>query len=623
MKADAIPVTKLFEVFAKAYVIPGYQRPFAWGPDKAIEFLDAIQADANEGELSTSIGTFLFYEVKSLATRHPHGNNTPNTIAPSNIWQVIDGQQRLTVLSMIGIALDHRLTVLQGATPPLNYSPAFELKHLYRTKRKENCDVVPILIRDIDNFDGGLVSEISRFLNKASSTPPRGETEIEQTFDSINKWIERLDENTFQPFCDYLLTKCQCIQVVADDEDGAFRMFEALNSTGSPLTAFEVFRSKALRERPEVKFDKTEQFLDYDNSDRDQVTKNSNELIFVLAQTYSGYRCRKSFVHLKKYLDSQLHSQEFMEAFETGAQFLKTVWGDQSATDTWFDAETKDNIQFLKASKHQIVLPLLMRYYQTNPQQLPKVIRAVVAFYSLWRAAFPTNSLPDIYRGLLTSYGAHDMSMSPRSEKNKPAAVRNLLKSPKQLADYFRNALDVRLGSPSSGMSSLDHWVSKQTNFDYEQAKSIIRLFIIIDMGNTYKPNLLGPNPWTKLDDIDHIFPEAGSPAPSNLHKIGNLTFLPPVVNKSIKDMQWHKKKDIYSLLCAATRQPVPPTHFAGGDPLPSAVSSYLADSTSPCLAHLGSISSHTAWDEKAIDARSVKMLSNIWKVLYEKWLTL
>ena len=627
MKADAIPLTKLFEVFSKAYVIPGYQRPFAWGPEKAIEFLDAIKDDADANEESTSIGTFLFYEVKSLATKHPYGNSTPNTNAPSNIWEVVDGQQRLTVLSMIGIALERQLLALQRQAPsPLTYSPAFELKHLYCTRRKELCPFVPVLVRDNDSFDAGFKSELSQFLNIAATggTPGgarRTPTCLEDTFERIDAWIKKLDLDTFEPFCDYLLTKCQCIQVIADGEDGAFRMFEALNSTGAPLTAFEVFRSKVLRVDKDICFPKTEQFLDYDNSDRDRVTNNSNDLIFVIAQTYSGYRCRKSFVSLKKYLDTQLDSTQFMSVFEKGAEFLETVWGNQSATHTWFDSETKDNIQFLKASKHSIVLPLLMRYYQTNPNQLPAVIKSIVAFYSLWRAAFPTNSLPDIYRGLLKSYSTNDISMNPRSESGKPTVIPNRLKTPQELGRYFKRELDIRLGTPPTGVLLLDHWTSRQSNFDYEQAKTIIRLFIIVDMGATYKPNLLLSNPWAKLDDIDHIFPEAGTTPPPNLHKLGNLTLLTPAINKSIKDMTGLKKQEIYAMLSLAMRLSPPQTNFANGDPLPKAVASYLADPPSPCLAHLGSIASQSDWNEQAIDARTIKMLGNVWRVLYGKWL--
>ncbi len=211
--------------------------------------------------------------------------------------------------------------------------------------------------------------------------------------------------------------------------------------------------------------------------------------------------------------------------------------------------------------------------------------------------------------------------MNPRSEPGKPAAILNLLKTPKELGDYFKRELDSELRKSLAGVSVLDHWASRQNNFDYEQAKTIIRLFIIVDMGATYKPNLLLNNPWTKLDDIDHIFPEAGTTPPPNLHKLGNLTLLTPAINKSIKDMIWLKKQEIYAMLSLQARPDLPQTQFAVGDPLPKAVVARLADPNSPCLAHLGSISAHATWNEQEINTRTLKMLNKIWSVLYGMWL--
>ncbi|GAA5526770.1 DUF262 domain-containing protein [Herpetosiphon gulosus] len=45
MQADAIPLEYLYTTLNKGYVIPGYQRPFAWNSDKAIELLDSILED--------------------------------------------------------------------------------------------------------------------------------------------------------------------------------------------------------------------------------------------------------------------------------------------------------------------------------------------------------------------------------------------------------------------------------------------------------------------------------------------------------------------------------------------------------------------------------------------------
>ena len=210
--------------------------------------------------------------------------------------------------------------------------------------------------------------------------------------------------------------------------------------------------------------------------------------------------------------------------------------------------------------------------------------------------------------------------MNPRSEPGKPAAIRNSLKTPEELGNYFKRELDSRLGTPPTGVSVLNHWVSQQSNFDFEQAKTIIRLFIIVDMGATYKPNLLPSNPWTKLDDIDHIFPEAGASPPLNIQKLGNLTLLTPAINKSIKDMTWADKRQIYSMLSSVGSAP-PQTKLASGASLPKAVASHLADLSSPCQAHLGSIASQSVWNEQAIYDRTNGMLENVWSVLYKKWL--
>lgn len=49
MDADALQLMKLYDTLNKAYVIPLYQRPFAWEPRKAIELLDAVLQDAQQG----------------------------------------------------------------------------------------------------------------------------------------------------------------------------------------------------------------------------------------------------------------------------------------------------------------------------------------------------------------------------------------------------------------------------------------------------------------------------------------------------------------------------------------------------------------------------------------------
>jgi uncharacterized protein with ParB-like and HNH nuclease domain len=251
MKADAQPLTKLYDTHNKAYVIPSYQRPFAWEPKKAIALLDAILEDAESGVNLTSLGTLLFCEVQNTTAHHPNGNNTPTTEAPTTIWEVVDGQQRLTVFSIIGFALDRRLQKL--AESGLQYSPALEFSMLVETSRTKRSKPVPVLIRDEDNFDSGYTSDVAHLLEafiNVEQYPPQIGVRLLETVTEVERWVAenlRSDDGSFVKFSDHLLSKCQVIQVVADDQDTAFRMFEPLNSTSEPLTAFEVYRSTAIK----------------------------------------------------------------------------------------------------------------------------------------------------------------------------------------------------------------------------------------------------------------------------------------------------------------------------------------------------------------------------------------
>lgn len=609
MKADALILTKLYDTLNKAYVVPGYQRPFAWNKGRATALLSAILEDATAGAKLTSIGTLLFCDIPGCNTNHPFGNNSANTVAPNTIWEVVDGQQRMTVFAIIGHALNERFKILNASG--LQYSPPLEFEMLYETSRTRNGTNVPVLIRDGDNFDTGINSELAKLLNSFTynHTPPADVgTRLLDANTEIVKWVnENLDVVNFELFCSHFLTKCTVIQVEADDQDSAFNMFEPLNSTSEPLTAFEVYRSKSFRHLT-AQFPKTEALLAYENTPRDDVIKRSNTLIFSMAQTYSGQRPRIHFVPLKQYLDNHVNIA-FINHFEESAEFFRTIWFEQIASDTWFDEETKNSIRFLKAMSHDVVIPLLLRYYLSQKSWLPKILKIVVAFYALWRPAFPTNNLPTIYRALLTNGSPEDMSIASA----KP------LKSVEDLALYFRTILQDKIGILQTGQTTEQKWASTLPFLDYLQLKTLCRLYVFVDMGASIKSNLVPNDPWTSVDDIEHIHPSSLLPAPAGVNLIGNLTFLPMTINRSLQDAAWKEKQEVYSALASMTR--IAMTHYQNGKLVPPAVRDFLADTHSPSLAHLSTITANTAWTEVEITARSKTMLTNVWNILYTQWL--
>ena len=607
MDAHAIPLLKLYETVNKAYVIPIYQRPFAWDSRKAEELLDAVLQDACANAKLTSLGTLLFCNIPGA---NPFGNNTPTTIAPSTMWEVVDGQQRLTVFAIIGYALNERLKVLAGEG--LVYSPPLEFDMLYATSRTRTGKTVPVLVRDGDNYDTGFQSDLSKMLNSFAghaAWPNDVGRRLIDTRNAIVDWANNeLDAGNFGSFSDHFLSKCTVVQVVAEDQDSAFTMFEPLNSTSEPLTAFEVYRSKAVRQL-NAQFPKTELLLAYEVSKRDEVISRSNTLIFSMAQVYSGDRLRIHFVPLKHYLDDHVTPQ-FIAHLEAAADFFRTVWFEQTATDAWFDDEAKNCIRFLKAVSHDIAIPLVLRYYLTQRADVGKVLKIVVAFYSLWRAAYPTNALPKTYRALLSQGSADDMSIAG-GKALKPVA---------DLATYFKGKLTEKVGELAAGQTVKQKWLG-ETNLKYDELKTLCRLFIFIDMGATIKSNLVPDDPWTSVDDVEHIFASGLAGAPANVHCIGNLTFLPGKVNKSLQDAPWPEKREVYAWLADPAKRPVPANYVSTGRPVPKAVKDFIDDVTSPALGHLAALSANGTWGEAQIDVRSTAMVGRVWNVLHNSWL--
>ena len=607
MDANAIPVLKLYETVNKAYVIPIYQRPFAWDSHKAEELLNAVLQDANDNAKITSLGTLLFCNIPGA---NAFGNNTPATVAPSTMWEVVDGQQRLTVFAIIGHALNERYKDLLRRG--LIYSPPLEFDMLFATSRTRTGKTVPALIRDGDNYDTGFQSDLARMLNSFAGHAggPTGVGErLVETRNTIMEWVtQELNLGNFASFSDHFLSKCTVVQVVADDQDTAFTMFEPLNSTSEPLTAFEVYRSKAVRQL-NAQFPKTERLLAYEESKRDEVISRSNTLIFSMAQANSGERPRIHFVPLKHYLDGQV-TAPFIAHFEEAADFFRTVWPEQTATGAWFDDEAKNCVRFLKAMSHDIAIPLVLRYYLTQRADVGTVLKIVVAFYGLWRAAYPTNTLPKTYRALLNSTSANDLSI----------ASGRALKSPADLAVYFKAALSDKIGALADGQTIDQKWLG-ETNLTYEGLKTLCRLFIFIDMGATIRSNLVPDDPWTLVDDVEHIYPSGLAGAPENVHHIGNLTFLPGKVNRSLQDTLWPEKREVYAWLASPDKGPIPGNYTGTGRPVPEAVRGFIADAASPALGHLAGLSANAAWGEAEIDARSTAMLGRVWNVLYNSWL--
>lgn len=611
MQAEVRPIFELYSQANTAYVIPSYQRPFSWSNQKAIDLLDAVLEDVLANESITVLGTILICPV-SIGSSHPFGENRPSSNAPQTMYEVVDGQQRMTTFALIGQALKQRLAQL--IEEGLNYQPTHEFESLYRAFRRRNGVEVPVLIRDGDNFDKGYKSELAIFLESFIDNTLSPLTPGNRLYDmkgAIDDWVKKnLNVDNFQSFAEYLLIKCNYVHVVADDQNTAFAMFEPLNSTSEPLTAFEVYRSKVTRAiNPPPKFNNVEGLLDYSHAQRDEVTGKSNNLVFSMAQAYDGQRPKRNFNRLKVYLDSKI-DQKFVDFIEGAADFYSRIWYellDTSGSSSKEYSDLQDAIRFLKASSHDAPVPLLIRYYIEKPEWMPAIAKIIVAFFALWRVGFETSSLPGVYRDLL----------NPR-HKDCINLISGKIKTPAELAAYFRGVLQEKWGKPQAGEQYLDLWLRYQTQLSYENQKTICRFFILQHMRETLRENFIPDDPWTKVDDIEHIASQNGALSSDVVNIVGNLTILPPSINRSMQNAPWEDKKEIFGLL--SSPNPSSQTTYRDGRPMPPQVVDYL-NSNAKSLSYLKDLSLNADWSQAEILKRNKELLTVVWDVLWGKWL--
>lgn len=220
MKANETRVEEFLSSNKTQFVIPVYQRNYDWSTSQCKQILDDIfEVGTNQKVKVHFIGSIVYV------------HDDVYTSARIKELTIIDGQQRLTTLSLIYLVI---------------YRLAKELK------------------------DEELVDEISEtyLINKFASEEEKLKLRLTENNDRALKYLLRSDENEFQDFSKLIdnfnyfrgkitgenyqfvlegLSKLMFVEISLDREkDNPQRIFESLNSTGLELTQADLIRNYIL-----------------------------------------------------------------------------------------------------------------------------------------------------------------------------------------------------------------------------------------------------------------------------------------------------------------------------------------------------------------------------------------
>lgn len=201
-----LSIEKLFR--SGNYIVPIYQRNYAWGESEINQLIDdiydyaKINKDKNEQDKQTYyyIGTLVVYEK-------------------GNVYEVIDGQQRLTTLYIL-------MSVLKNKFGKTIDGVRFSLK--FESREKSQKALKEIFESNISSKDDLNIS-------------------IMNGYEIIEKRLNKLEyEKNLDSFFNYLKEKVQILRVEVPKDTDLNHYFEIMNNRGEQLEKHEILKSRML-----------------------------------------------------------------------------------------------------------------------------------------------------------------------------------------------------------------------------------------------------------------------------------------------------------------------------------------------------------------------------------------
>jgi hypothetical protein len=223
---------RIGEVFSKDYAfsIPPYQRPYSWGVQQAGELFDDILTATRDAAKKPGDPYFLGSVVLIKEESKPEAD-------------VIDGQQRLTTLSLL-------IAVLLKTLPSEDTEEMRSLLYEKGSRIMGTKDRYRLQLRDRENpFYEQYVLKCASFdpleaLDPVQLTDPR--QRLRENLLLFNTRVSALSLAERQALATYLVQETFLIVVYTPSLDSAFRIFSVLNDRGLDLSVADILKAEII-----------------------------------------------------------------------------------------------------------------------------------------------------------------------------------------------------------------------------------------------------------------------------------------------------------------------------------------------------------------------------------------
>ncbi|WP_420619220.1 HNH endonuclease family protein [Candidatus Poriferisocius sp.] len=392
----------------------------------------------------------------------------------------------------------------------------------------------------------------------------------------------------------FLLTHVKVIEVIAPNENYAFTLFEPLNTTGQPLTPIETLKplvvqaeggsSKFMGSPSAGHLEAVDRYLPEDLGP-DQRARRLDALITSFALVERGEKIGRGLLAQRSFLRRPYEPsagmdlngmRAFSHGLATTANFLNDVWDDDSpAMSLLGDEHTHLCLEVLATTRHRIVIPLLVRFYEradetkadADIEEFRQVLRSVTAFWTLWRTALTTTSGIDTVHRRLIREGHAETNLRPLARAETPHGD---LPKAVEVQSALRGILLGKLK-----LTSAEDWVNMVgAQSVYQTEKALARYLLLLAHDDAIEDPespghcrrgagrcapTLNMATWKAHYTIEHMAPQSFDADDTTyeraiyddglVDRLGNLLLLPAGINQVIGNRPWPTKRAIYEVL--------------------------------------------------------------------------
>lgn len=203
------------------YEIPSYQRPYSWGPEHVQDLLQDIEEAYDNKDKEYFIGSLITIERK-----------------PKEIFEVVDGQQRLTTLNLIFARIKEKI---ENAAA----KQEVEKRILPRNPLTGQTETPRLSLRKRDQaFFRDYVLEATGFDEAKIGDLEAPKANMIRNMWAVDAFLNDRSQEWIKLFAHYILQNVYVVVVMTESFQSAYRLFNVLNARGLDLSNADLIKNQ-------------------------------------------------------------------------------------------------------------------------------------------------------------------------------------------------------------------------------------------------------------------------------------------------------------------------------------------------------------------------------------------